>query len=144
MAEAIFDALVAREGLSNLFQTESAGTSDSHEGENYHPQTRRVCADHQFPRKGTSRPVREEDFQNFDYILAMDESNYRNLKLMDSQGYAKLKIFYFRSFSSDENRTNMNVPDPYYGDAEDFDILFDLLSDCAEGLLKRIRTDRGI
>jgi protein-tyrosine phosphatase len=82
------------------------------------------------------RQVRVEDFAYFDYVLAMDEANLailRRLRPADAQGHLGL----FLEFT--EHHGEREVPDPYYGGADGFERVLDMVEDAAKGLLQHIR-----
>lgn len=82
-----------------------------------------------------ARKVDTSDFTAFDYILAMDDENYRDL-ISSSPAAQEDKIRLFLDYAGQSDESE--VPDPYYGGAHGFDHVFDLVEDAAEGLLKAI------
>lgn len=134
-AEAVFRALVAERGHSSIIQTDSAGTGAWHVGNP--PDERAQLVGRQYGYEMSdlrARQVMSEDFQEFDFILAMDNSNYRYLKRMrPDAGRAQLAMM--MAFAG---RPNEEVPDPYYGDLSDYETVFDMLKPAAEGLLDHI------
>ncbi len=83
------------------------------------------------------RQVCDQDFEEYDYILAMDRSNFADLKRRAPQHHHP-KIQLFLVYSSSDER---EVPDPYYGGAEGFDHVLDLVEDACDGLLLRLQSD---
>ncbi len=82
---------------------------------------------------GKARQFTRADFDNFDLILAMDRSNYRDILALDSSHQAhkvKLMCEFCRSHPDED------VPDPYYGGEDGFDYVIDLLLDACTGLLE--------
>jgi len=82
------------------------------------------------------RQVEAADFHKFDYVLAMDRSNLailQNLAPADSAIQAQLFLKYARHHAERE------VPDPYYGGADGFERVLDMVEDAAQGLLQEIR-----
>jgi len=82
------------------------------------------------------RQVVAGDFYRFDYVLAMDEANLDILKRLrprDAQSHLGL----FLEFA--ERQTEREVPDPYFGGADGFERVLDMVEDAAAGLLKHIR-----
>ena len=138
-AEGVFRNLVQDAGLAHLIQIDSAGTHDYHIGA---PPDRRAQA--AAVQRGydlsdlRGRQVAARDFDEFDYILAMDADNLNNLnRIKPAQHRAKLSLFleYGQRFSERE------VPDPYYGGVQGFDHVLDLVEDAAAGLLAEIVRD---
>lgn len=138
-AEGVFRHMIGRAGLSDLIETDSAGTHDYHVGE---PPDRRSCAAAR--RRGfalddlRARQVAARDFERFDYILAMDREHLRILeRLAPPQARGRVRLFL--DFAPHLGR--QDVPDPYYGGAEGFEHVLDLVEAAAEGLLETIRRD---
>jgi len=136
-AEGVFNALVEAEGLSDRITMDSAGTAAYHIGE---PPDRRsqatalkrgVDMSHQKARR-----VDPGDFQEFDYLLAMDQDNHRNLLAICPSGLEH-KVRLMLDFA--EAVEERNVPDPYYTGGDGFEIVFDLIDNAAQGLLADIR-----
>jgi len=143
MAEGIFQHLVHESNLSEHFIIDSAGMSSHHEGENYHPQTLRVIKENGIRLTGTSRPVVFSDFTDFDYIAAMDESNYRALLERAPERIAS-QIFLVRDFDSEAAQKPSSVPDPYFGGPDGFERVFNLLYRSCEAFLKKLIKDHGL
>lgn len=142
-AEAVFNGVIKNNGLSGWFEVDSAGTSGWHAGE---PADRRMQS-HAVKRgynlTSISRKFNPDfDFDHFDMIIGMDDSNIENLKQMARNKNDRSKIYkmtdFSKSFDYDE------VPDPYYGGSEGFDLVLDLLEDSCKGLLERIESSTGI
>lgn len=136
-AHGVFQQQVIQRGLEQKIIVDSAGTGDWHIGRA--PDQRSAAA---ALRRGydlselRARQVSREDFLNFDYILAMDSENLRNLQQLrpiDFKG--ELKLFLDYSSSDSDHR---EVPDPYYGDKENFELVIDLVEHAATGLLDAI------
>ncbi len=136
-AEGVFTALIDREGLTDLVSVDSAGTGDWHVGNQ--PDRRAQAAakargyDLSMQR---ARQIKEMDFWDFDYVIAMDSQNHSDLSMMAPTN-AQDRIRMFLSFAPKEGITD--VPDPYYGDANGFDHVLDLVEAASLGLLQEIR-----
>ena len=135
-AEGVFRHKVEQAGLTDSVLIDSAGTHDYHIGD---PPDPRSCA--AAARRGydlttlRARQVTRSDFDSFDYVLAMDDVNYRHLERLCSPGHrAKLRMFV--EFSGQDVE---GVPDPYYGGTQGFDRVLDLIEDASDGLLREIR-----
>ncbi|MEI8282470.1 MAG: low molecular weight protein-tyrosine-phosphatase [Armatimonadota bacterium] len=134
MAESIFRHKVDRAGLTESFVIESAGTGDWHVGDNPDPRTIRVLAQngvHQFSR---ARQFRTSDFVEFDQIIAMDLANERDLR--DWNGSVLHKVTLMASWGDHGGR--IEVPDPYYGDFDGFEEVFEMLDSTTDGLLVKL------
>ncbi len=112
---------------------ESAATSNHHNDEPADERMRAALAGYGYETISRSRQVCRDDFQNFDLILAMDQQNYQSLirsKPEDSQSKIKLICEY-----SDMEYTE--VPDPYYGGSEGFDIVIKILENCIDRIINK-------
>ncbi|MGH8642037.1 MAG: low molecular weight protein-tyrosine-phosphatase [Burkholderiales bacterium] len=134
-AEAVFKHCVREAGLAGRIVSDSAGTHDYHVGEPPDPRTQRAAK-----RRGyelgalRARRVRRDDFERFDYVLAMDEANLWQLERLCPREHAhKLKLFL--DFGGGPPR---EVPDPYYGGPEGFERVLDLVEGAAQGLLRHL------
>ena len=137
-AEGVFKHLVRAEGIAGSIESDSAGTHDYHIGDP--PDLRSQAA---ASRRGydlsalRARQVKVQDFADFDYVVAMDETNRIALrKLCPTQYRERVKLF--MEFAPEAGRRE--VPDPYYGGAQGFDDVLDLVERAARGLLNHIRT----
>ncbi|HHJ36534.1 MAG TPA: low molecular weight phosphotyrosine protein phosphatase, partial [Gammaproteobacteria bacterium] len=84
-----------------------------------------------------ARRVRADDFTEFDYVIAMDESNRDDLLSICPAGYED-RVKLFLDFSDDDES---EVPDPYYGQGHGFEIVLDLVEAASDGLLDHIRNN---
>jgi len=136
-AEAVFRHYVESAGLSGQILIDSAGTHDYHIGDPPDLRTQRAAQQRGYDMSGLrGRQVEEDDFHRFDYVLAMDKANLAILqRLAPPDGTAKARLFleYARHHAERE------VPDPYYGGADGFERVLDMVEDAAEGLLHEIR-----
>jgi protein-tyrosine phosphatase len=136
-ADGVFRELIAREKLDQKIRVDSAGTGDWHIGKA--PDSRTVAAARQ---RGydlsvlRARQVSTRDFAEFDYVLAMDKSNLMNLQRIKPSNYSGHLGLFLEFGSRGDYR---EVPDPYHGDREDFELVLDLVEDAAQGLLNHIR-----
>ncbi|WP_071515096.1 low molecular weight protein-tyrosine-phosphatase [Geitlerinema sp. PCC 9228] len=132
-AENITNYLLRERQLSDRIFCDSAGVLDYHTGKS--PDPRMVFAANRrgIPISGKARPVGEADLQAFDLIVAMDRENYEFLLSLDRRGEYRGKIRMMCDFCRDRSRRE--VPDPYYGGPDGFDLVIDLLWDASNGLL---------
>lgn len=135
-AQGVFEHLVKAKGLEQQILTDSAGTHAYHVGESPDPRSQAtarakgVDISHQRAQK-----VKSEDFLSFDYIIAMDSSNFHDLKQRATED-VQHKIYRFMSFASKWNTDD--VPDPYYGKGNGFENVFNMLEAASDGLLIHI------
>ena len=133
-AEAVFRVRAADAGLDVVI--DSAGTGAWHAGEP--PDTRAQAAGHArgYSFAGQSaRAVVDSDFQEFDLILAMDAKNLKNL-MRRAPETAQSKIRLFMDFAP--QLSVREVPDPYYGGADGFDQVLDLIETASDGLIAHL------
>ena len=137
-AEGVFRHVVAREGLSERFEIDSAGTAAYHAGEAPDRRSTEAARRRGVMLEGQARKVRDADFATYDLLLAMDESNYENLLLLAPDDEARAKVRLFRDYDP-ASPEGSSVPDPYYGGPAGFDEVLDLCEAASEGLLASVR-----
>jgi protein-tyrosine phosphatase len=133
IAEGVARTKAEELGLDAKFAFDSAGLEKYHVGE---PPDRRARSRASLRGYDLSalraRRVTTKDFQNFDLILAMDRSHIKELERMCPPAHrAKLKLF----LSYSDRSRDLDVPDPYYGKDEDFDLVLDLCEEVVPKLL---------
>ncbi len=136
-AEGVFRAQVEQAGLSDRIEIDSAGTAAWHIGKSPDMRAQAAAATRGYdlsPLRG--RQVAVGDFAHFDFVLAMDEENLANL-LAVCPAEHRHKVRLFLSFSTQWQ--DHEVPDPYYGGAEGFDHVLDMIEDAGVSLLATIR-----
>ena len=135
-AEGVFQKMVDNAGLSHSIIVDSAGTSGWHINEPPDMRSAAAAAKAGYDLSALrGRKFIREDFENFDYILAMDESNLAEMEALKPQDYTgHLGLFLEFAESYDE----AEVPDPYYGGGEGFTFVLQLIEDASRGLLERL------
>ncbi len=131
-------AIVETAGLAHAMELDSAGTGAYHVGEKADPRSRSTAASRGVTLRSISRQFIASDFERFDYVLAMDTDNLKNLESMSDSASDKSNLFLFRSFDS-ESPDGADVPDPYYGGPNGFDDVFDICQAACRGLLGHIQ-----
>ena len=136
-ADGVMRKLVADAHLTDHIQVDSAGTASWHTGRAPDPRTVAAARERGFDLSPLrARQVTRDDFAEFDYILAMDNANLadlKGLKPVDYSGHLGL----FLGFG--EQQQLREVPDPYHGGSDGFELVLDLVEDAALGLLNDIR-----
>ena len=132
-AEAVMKKLVHQANLDDIFEIDSAGMINYHEGEGADPRMKAHAARRGYQLDSFSRPIRIADFYDFDLIIGMDNRNVENLKEKAPDLETELKIHTMMEYST--NRLYDYVPDPYYSGADGFELVLDLLEDACSGLL---------
>jgi protein-tyrosine phosphatase len=135
--------LLQQAGLSDKVEVDSAGTAGYHAGEA--PDSRARAAGRRFDIEvgGRARQFKAADFERFDYVLAMDNSNFEDLSKLAPDAAAKGKLHLLRTFDPASPK-GASVPDPYYGDDEDFDDVVRICMAACAPLLAQVRREHGI
>ncbi|USB32924.1 low molecular weight protein-tyrosine-phosphatase [Paenibacillus sp. YPG26] len=140
MAEAMFKHLVKQEGLEGQFQIDSAGTGDWHIGNPPHQGTLDILKKYQVSSEGLfARQITPEDMEQFDYIIAMDDSNIQNMYKISGKQEGRNT---FRLLDFKQELQVKDVPDPYF--TGDFQETYDLLTEGLEALLAHIKQEQAI
>lgn len=126
LAEGIFIQEVEKRGLSHKFEADSCGTGGWHVGDLPDYRSRQVATENGFELTHRARQLKTSDADSFDWIIAMDDDNYR--EIINRLPSAKEKIRTMMSFSSSQNHPSF-IPDPYYGDIHHFREVYGQLSD---------------
>ena len=137
--EGVLRHLAAKRGLADRVRIASAGTHDYHVGESPDPRTLKHASKRGYDLSAQrAAQVSARDFEEFDYILAMDRGHLRILKSMAPEG-AKAKLGLFLEASG--KWKGEDVPDPYYGAGADFERVLDMVEEAAERWLDRIEAE---
>jgi len=135
-AEGVFLKLVEQHSLQHCIAIDSAGTHAYHAGEGPDKRAHDAAAKRGYDlSKIKARIVVQEDFSDFDYVMAMDVENLENLQEMASAD-SKAEVKLFLDYAV--NTKVKEVPDPYYGGAKGFEKVLDLVEAASTGLLKHI------
>ena len=141
-AEGAFRQLVEQQGLAQDIAIDSAGTISYHVGEAPDSRAQAAARERGIELSDLrARQINVEDFRQFDYIIAMDEDNLRNILALDP-GDGKAEVSLFLTFS--KQFEEHEVPDPYYGGNNGFQRVLDLIEDASVGLLEHIRQQKGL
>ena len=140
-AEGVFRHFVDEAALADNIEIDSAGTHAYHVGE---PADRRSRSAAQ--RRGMSlegikaRRVTDDDFEKFDYVIAMDRDNHRLLVEQADAAYHE-RISLFLDFA---DVSEQEVPDPYYGGSAGFERVLDLVEEASRALLETLRSRHAL
>lgn len=135
IAQGVFEDVLAREGLEEEVFVDSAGTGAWHVGNPPDERAQKSAGLRGLDLSAQrARRISPDDCDAFDYILTMDEDNYRMVSSL-CRGSAVVRPFL--DFAADSPESE--VPDPYYGGSEGFDHVLDLVEEASEGLLADIR-----
>ena len=145
-AHGVFVQKVRAAGLASRITVDSAGTAAYHIGKA--PDSRSQLAAKQGGydlSELRARQVVKEDFLEFDYVLAMDEQNLQELRVLHQSvaGDARCAPQLFLAMLQDSGPPS-EVPDPYYGGADGFVEVLQLCEDAADALLRHIRAQHNL
>ncbi|PSN10486.1 protein tyrosine phosphatase [filamentous cyanobacterium CCT1] len=135
-AENIMNHLIAQRQLGNQVVCDSAGTASYHVGNCPDRRMTQAAKARGIDLVGQARQFEAADFERFDYILAMDRQNYRDILALDPTRQYADKVRLMCDFC--RHHPDREVPDPYYGGPEGFTYVIELLLDACEGFLDHI------
>lgn len=155
-AEGVMQHLIDQQGLTATFSLDSAGTGGWHVGEQADHRSRAAAKKRGIELTSISRRITAQDFERFDYLIAMDESNLANLMALrgtwklenagrphvyvsDQPKFAKLAML--RTFDA-EAPDHAEVPDPYYGAHDGFGAVLDICERACQGFLDHVQRQK--
>lgn len=141
-AEAVMKSFLEKRGEADGFFVDSAGIIDYHTGERADARMRSAAAARGYNVDSIARQVRREDFEKFDIIVAMDNSNVAALKRVAADAGQMAKIHKLTEFLSQEKRIKYKmdeVPDPYYGGLKGFELVLDMLEEAMPGIIGHLK-----
>ena len=136
-ADEIMRQKVLDAGLGAEFEIDSAGTYGGHAGDLPDPRMRAAGKKRGYNFTHRSRKVRPEDFERFDKIVVMDDSNYERVSRLAPERKALDKVFRMSEFMTEYPDWSY-VPDPYYEGREGFYLVLDMLENGCRVLLDKI------
>jgi protein-tyrosine phosphatase len=137
LAEGVFRHLVSEAGLEDDFEIDSAGTGAWHVGERPDHRSIAVAARHGVDLPGRARQVTRDDLTHFDRVVAMDHENLRALEGMGGGSNGQGRIHLLRDY--DPEGTGGDVPDPYYGGTDGFEVVYQMVRRSCERLMEELR-----
>jgi len=135
--------LLERNQLSGQIEIDSAGTGDWHLGEPPDRRAKAAAKRRGIDIGGRARKVVTKDFELFDYVIAMDRANQRDLLRMAPGEAGKSKVALFRNYDP-ESPPDADVPDPYYGEGDGFERVLNICEAACRGLLQHIRENHPL
>lgn len=134
--ENVMNHLLEKTGLTQRFSVDSAGTAGFHTGNPPDLRMAKAARNRGIAMNGRARQVTPSDFTEFDWIFAMDRSNYEDLAAIRKRCESPTaNLVLFCDFCESHQETE--VPDPYYGGPEGFEKVLDLLEDGCGTFLRR-------
>ena len=140
-ADAVFRHLVKEAGVDHRIHVDSAGTHAYHIGNPPDHRAQNTALQRGYKMHDLrARAVQSNDFEEFDYILAMDKENLSLLQQRSPQQHiSKIQLFMQYSTQAD---ADVEVPDPYFGGHQGFELVLDMVEEASQGLLAHLRTNK--
>ena len=135
LAEAIFSQKIENQSLKGKISTDSAGTAGYHIGENPDPRTVQIAEKYGIPVNHRGQQFTKNHAETFDYLIAMDHSNFKNMAI--EIGGEPEKLLLMRDF--DPKGKGEGVPDPYYGGIDGFENMYQILDRSLDEFLKFLK-----
>ena len=137
-AEGIMQYLIKQQGLVNEIECDSAGTIDYHQGDSADLRMQEHASLRGYELNSIARKFIFQDFENFDWIITMDENNFNQIVILDKNKKYTKKIRRMTDFC--EKTKISSVPDPYYGGNQGFETVIDILEDACENFLNYLKS----
>lgn len=137
--EGVLRSLIEEKGLESV-EVDSAGTIGFHSGSPADARMREAAAARGYQLTSRARQVQSGDLDRFDLVLVMDDDNYDDVIRLASTEEQRARVRRFCDFCRDHDETA--VPDPYYGGADGFEKVLDLLEDGCRGVIEMIQECR--
>lgn len=136
-AEAIFQKVIEKNSFQHFVEIDSCGTSGYHEGELSDTRMRKAAFKRGVSMTSRSRKFQIKDFEKFDLLVCMDDSNYQNILALDSENKYLGKIKKMADYGTGEFRALTYVHDPYFGGEDGFEKVLDHLENLCEEFFTR-------
>ncbi len=136
LAECMFRDLAGVRGVEDRFEIDSAGTTSYHVGDPPDQRVRAVAKRNGLVVDGAARQVHERDFETFDHLICMDEDNREQI-LARGAPQEKVRLL----LEIDPNTPMAEVPDPYYGEGDGFELVHRLVKSACAALLDELLAD---
>jgi protein-tyrosine phosphatase len=143
LAENMFTRLAEEAGVAHKYEVHSAGTSGYHIGESPDPRMRRVAARYGLHYDGSARQFTRQDYDRFDWIIAMSPTNREDLIRLERDLDSRGKIRLLREFDP-HGGPDAPVPDPYYGGIQGFEEVYSIVQRSCQGLLRELEKDASL
>jgi len=137
LAEGILKDKVKRKGLKKHIKVDSAGTSGWHINDSPDGRSTDIALQNGIKLDHSGRQLSTKDFIKFDYIIAMDSQNYNDIiRLQDSNPNEIAEVYLIQEF--DDKQSGHDVPDPYYGGPNGFQLVYNMLDESISNFLDHI------
>jgi protein-tyrosine phosphatase len=125
--------MIEEHNLSDRLMCDSCGTSSNHIGEQPDARTIKIAKKYQVSIYHQAQQLKINDFDTYDHIIAMDESNLKDIrKVLGSKTHPRIELM--RAYEPYSSETS--VPDPWFGDMRDFEYCYQLLYTCCKHLIQ--------
>jgi len=146
LAKCIFEAKVQERNLTHCFYIDSCGTGGWHAGHDADSRSVAVAASHGLALVHTARQVRVARDIDFDFVIAMDRANRKDLMKL---GFHAASVHLMRQFDpaiavASTHESDFDVPDPYYGGDSGFETVYSMLDDACDGLISACLASRKL
>ncbi|MCP3769311.1 low molecular weight protein-tyrosine-phosphatase [Streptomyces sp. MAR25Y5] len=138
MAESVFRAHVTEAGLDGVVEADSAGTDGWHEGDGADPRTVAVLEENGYTADHTARRFDPSWFARLDLVIALDTGHLETLRRLAPTPRDADKVRLLRSYAPGAD-DDLDVPDPYYGEADGFSACLEMVEAASAGLLSSVR-----
>lgn len=147
IAEGVFKALVKEKGLDHMIKCDSAGTGAYHIGSLPDKRMRKVALAHDITLTHQARQLSFEDFINFNYIVAMDQSNFENIRKESFRAHGfylpEDQLYLYRMFDPERGEAVI-VPDPYYEGISAFENVYEIVERSGNAFLDFLVEKHGL
>ena len=140
LAQALFEHLLQRRGVTASYRVDSTGVSSYHVGESADRRMRETAARHGITVNHRARAVTQRDLEQYNLILAMDRDNYTILQRKAQSQEQRSRIRMFRDFDPAADGA-IDVPDPWYGGMNGFQNVYEIVERTCEALLDQLEGD---
>jgi len=143
IGQAVLQARIERLGLEGQITIDSAGTGDWHVGHEADVRARAILQSHGYFLTHRARQIDPSWMNSINLLLAMDTSNFRDLGRMVEVSGQRTPLRMFRSFDPanlgvPDGDSQLDVPDPYYGDSDGFEVVLRMLEAASDGLVAQL------
>ena len=134
--------LLKEEGLEDEIELDSVGTGNYQIGKPPDSRAASAARARGIVLEGKARQIRQKDFDRADLVLAMDRRNARDVLSLAPDEEARAKVRLLREFDPEASAGgDLDVPDPYYGEADRFEEVLDLVERACRGLIADLRAN---
>lgn len=129
---------ILKQKVSDDFEIDSAGTIDMHQGKKADSRSIKIATHYGIDINAhRSRPITTQDLEYYDYIFCMDQNNYKDAIYLCQSDEQRLKVSLILN-ALEKKDINSEVPDPYWGNANDFDKVYKMLEVACEKIAKKL------